>query len=448
MSSSPSSSWSWWPFRREMHRNVKLILSAEFFLSLSGSIAFGTFLSAFLLKMTGHSNAKVGAIEAVQGVSELAAALPVGMYADKIGKSRVCKFAMILALAAPCILVAAILLGGTSDDRGGRPWPTNAAALFVAGLALDGVVFGIFDGPMDALLADSVRSGQRSIVYAWRQFASHAGRIGGPAVTIIFFTMNEDAWLTPEVVSVIVIGLALSLPSTILTMFLTEADADGDFSARRSGSSTLLAPDGPSKEGDGAGGSARIVTERTPLVSDASGDGGAAGEMDRLADCGAVDSPGPHKYAYAIPYIMFVSDLINGIGSGMTIKFVPLWWKEDLHMTPVQVQQIYLISPVTSILFGFISVWMSKRIGRAITCMLSAGTGSVLLVLLVYLYRIASPIPLLVAIFVLRNACANAYYPGMFIREFRGPARAREREREGYGRGSLLVVFGTIVVRA
>ena len=43
---------SWWPFRRSMHRNVKLILVAEFFLSMSGSIAFGTFLSAFLLQKT------------------------------------------------------------------------------------------------------------------------------------------------------------------------------------------------------------------------------------------------------------------------------------------------------------------------------------------------------------------------------------------------------------
>ena len=331
----------------------------------------------------------MGAIEAVQGVSELLCALPVGVYADRIGKSRVCKFAMVLALAAPCILVAAILLGGTRDDA--APWPANAAALFVCGLALDGAVFGIFDGPMDALLADSVRSGQRSIVYAWRQFASHAGRIGGPLVTILFFSASTDAWLTPEVVCVIVIGLALSLPPTVLTLFLTEADADGEFARRSSSSSSLSEKGGP----PGA-------SEATPLIADAAEDRGGADGADEEA---------PHRYAHLTPFIMFASDLIGAVGSGMTIKFVPLWWKEDLHLSPVRVQLIYLISPVASILFGFGSVWASKRIGRVRTCMLSAGLGAALLLLLVYLARAAAPVPVLVLVFVLRNAFANSFYP-------------------------------------
>lgn len=40
-----------------------------------------------------------------------------------------------------------------------------------------------------------------------------------------------------------------------------------------------------------------------------------------------------------IPYLLFGGDLISALASGMTIKFFPLWFKNELGMDPVQVRR-------------------------------------------------------------------------------------------------------------
>ena len=39
-----------------------------------------------------------------------------------------------------------------------------------------------------------------------------------------------------------------------------------------------------------------------------------------------------------IPYVMFASSLLTAFGSGMTIKFFPLFFKNQLMMAPANVQ--------------------------------------------------------------------------------------------------------------
>merc|ERR1712070_209859 len=46
-----------------------------------------------------------------------------------------------------------------------------------------------------------------------------------------------------------------------------------------------------------------------------------------------------------IPYILFLSDVITALGSGMTVKFFPLYFKNDIRMSPAEVQYIYTCAP-------------------------------------------------------------------------------------------------------
>lgn len=41
-----------------------------------------------------------------------------------------------------------------------------------------------------------------------------------------------------------------------------------------------------------------------------------------------------------IPYLLFIGDIISSLASGMTIKFFPLWFKNELHMDPIPVCMI------------------------------------------------------------------------------------------------------------
>ena len=57
----------------------------------------------------------------------------------------------------------------------------------------------------------------------------------------------------------------------------------------------------------------------------------------------AADPPAlapPHRHAWAVPHILFVSNVLLGLASGMTIRFFPLYFKNDCGMSPIGVQSI------------------------------------------------------------------------------------------------------------
>ena len=65
-----------------------------------------------------------------------------------------------------------------------------------------------------------------------------------------------------------------------------------------------------------------------------------------------------------IPYVVFCTDLVVALGSGCTIKFFPLWFKNDLRMSPAAVQGIYCGVPLSMALASGFCTALSRRIGR------------------------------------------------------------------------------------
>ena len=66
-----------------------------------------------------------------------------------------------------------------------------------------------------------------------------------------------------------------------------------------------------------------------------------------------------------IPYAVFCTDLVVALGSGCgQIKFFPLWFKNDLRMSPAAVQGIYRGVPLSMALASGFCTALSRRIGR------------------------------------------------------------------------------------
>ena len=122
----------------------------------------------------------------------------------------------------------------------------------------------------------------------------------GPLITVAVFIAHGDVWTLPTLRNVFLIGMGLELLSGASLFFfrddktLREAeDADSD------------------DDGDASEPSAAEVKPPAYLQL-------------------------PH--VWLVPYLLFASSLLFCIGSGMTIKFVPLFFKNACGLSPTGVQ--------------------------------------------------------------------------------------------------------------
>ena len=53
-----------------------------------------------------------------------------------------------------------------------------------------------------------------------------------------------------------------------------------------------------------------------------------------------------------MPLVLFLSSVVTALGSGMTVKFFPLYFKKDCGLSPVGVQAVYACVPLLMIAFG------------------------------------------------------------------------------------------------
>jgi MFS family permease len=114
-----------------------------------------------------------------------------------------------------------------------------------------------------------------------------------------------------------------------------------------------------------------------------------------------------------IPYLVFISNLIAALGSGMTVKFFPLFFKDEVGMTPSQVQLIYCLTPLVMVVLGILCTKIaSAGLGRVLTTGLFNIGGILLLLCMVVFKPYLDVHPFyLVPIYILRTGLMNSTYP-------------------------------------
>ena len=366
-----------------LNLNVFLNLAISVFYGLSDSLCNGTAFAAYLKKLSHNENAPLGDIEAVYGLASLFSALPVGYLADRIGRSHVIRAGGILMFSVNIMQI--FLLEWIGTDETSITDSHKRTGLIILGviMALSGIAGGTVNGPAAALFADSTPEGKRSIYYTYSYSCYTLAAAVGPLVSIILFQTIGDEWGLYHLRIVIYVGLGFAVLYSILMLFFDDAKALDESSRPENQEAVQL------EAGDDGDEEARAAAVLTAEIT-------ALQRRQRW-----------------IPWIIFIQGLISAIGSGMTVKFFPLFFKDEVGMTPSQVQVIYVTSPIMIVICSaLISKLASYGFGRVQATLLFSSLGVGLLFSMVFFksYLDGHPI-VLVPIYILRTALMNCSYP-------------------------------------
>jgi MFS family permease len=299
-----------------------------------------------------------------------------------------------------------------------------SAALWMCGIimALWGVGDGVVNGPCMALFADSTPEGQRSTYFTYMFVAFTAASACGPLVSIVLFQTLGDDWDLYHLRIVIYVGLVIEIISAVVMMF---------FDDRKALDETNSDDDNDNDDDDIAitDNNVNCTTTTTTTTGDdvlgrngRSGDGSDEVFSDEGPNNGE-DAPPPstpstssslRKRQKWVPYIVFSQGLIYAMGSGMTVKFFPLFFKDEVGMSPSQVQIIYVIVPFVMVIASTLCTSLAGPVGfgRVQTMLLFSTLGISMLYAMVFFKSYLDDHPfLLVPVYVLRTALMNASYP-------------------------------------
>jgi MFS family permease len=382
-----------------MNHNVFLTLLVVVLSGVSDSLWGGTVFAAYLKQIGGGQNGPIGDVEAVNGLAVLLSALPVGYLADRYGRSKVLIAGGILFAIA--IILQAFLIHWIGTEAM-APAKTQLSMIFLAILmGLWGIGDGIVNGPCQALYADSTPAGERTKYYQYLFVGYLLASCIGPILSIILFQTTGDEWDLNSLQIIMYAGLGLGLVSSFLMMFFDDSkalDEDNEdpsptdhvnvdaHDVSAAGSMTQLPqPDDP----------------ESPLL-----------DAERNVDGNGDDCQLARRRW--IPYILLLAGTTASIGSGMTVKFFPLYFKEEIGMSPSQVQLIYVVVPIFMAVCSHFSTMIASTFGRVQTSLVLQLSGvSCLMVMAVFHHYLDSHKAILVPIYIVRTALMNAPYPLM-----------------------------------
>lgn len=320
----------------------------------------GNVLSSFIYLLSDSSSQLLGLTSAATGVTMTIVVFPSGFLADRFRRDWMLKAAAVFGLISAGILFFA-----------------NTLTMIFISLIIWGLYQGLTRPSLEALFADSVPSGDRSVIYSWRQMFGQIGMAIGPFLNIILFLILGDEWDLSILKWVMGVGLIFSLISLAMMFLFSDKKSLGSLSDSIPLPDTTTENEEPQGDLPFAFDSSRTKT-KIPLI--------------------------PTKF---IPYILVGCNIIIGLGAGMTVKFFPIFFMEEYTMSPILVQ---IISGLTSIATGFsglLAQRYSKANGRPQMIFLVQAVATICLgIIATY-----PPMWLLIIIFILRGSFMNAAQP-------------------------------------
>jgi MFS family permease len=327
-------------------------------------------MSSFIYLLSDRSSYVVGFLTGTTGLVQALMAPVMGFFADKYPRVTVLRSSGIIGVVGILLTIPSVIYG-------------HLLFIFLS-MAIWGLFWASVNPTLDAVLADSAGRGQRSRVYSWRYVMLILGTAVGPFVTLLIFSSLGDHWSVPECQVVIGTGLCLFLaPVSILFLFQPLNAPDGgsgyaalpvvsaDDSASSSSSSNAAAS---SAEADND--TAIDVSVRgAPMPLNESHDSDsspskvttvlkASSKEAKLETLDDVDVSRSRYLSLVVPATIALGDIITGLASGMTIKFFPIFFMNDLHMKPVALSLLYTVTPLCTAVSGVAAQRFSLRFGR------------------------------------------------------------------------------------
>ena len=409
--------------RPRLNHNVFLSLLLAVIYGLADSLWTGTVIAAYLKRLGKERNGPVGDVEAVSGLASLFSALPVGYLADTCGRDKVIGAGGVLIIVTA--VAHALLLGWIGTDEEALSHDDHkretSFILFAAVMALWGIGGGVINGPSQALYADSTPVGSRSVYYMYLFAAYMISSCLGPLISIVLFQTLGDEWDLSHLRAVLYVGLGMEIvAATIMFAFDDKKSLDEDDPEEEDQTGDAINGGEAGTEydnnieSDGKNNADEEESGQTTLRSSASTNN-VTSESTQADQNGMdpTDSAESKRRQKLIPIILCLQSLVFALGSGMTIKFFPLFFKEEVGMSPSQVQLIYVLVPLSMVAFSGVGEKISSTgFGRVQTMVLLNSMGVFCLYAMVFCKHYLDSNPLaLVPIYVLRTALMNCTYP-------------------------------------
>lgn len=319
----------------------------------------GTALSMFIYIFAGEAgglfglsqSVVLGLTSAASGITMTIFVFPAGYFADRFRRDILLKIAGVIGV----IGLAFIAFGN------------SFLYIFIA-LFLLGLFNGLVRPSLEALFADSVESGYRSKIYSWAHLVRQFAMAVGPIIGAILFAIIGNEWDLGILKKVMYVGFAVSLIGIVILFIFKDERSLG-------------------KESE------EIAEEVTEEVEE---------QKSRLAL--KVDSG---KAAKLIPILLVSSNLLVGIGAGMSIKYFPVFFTEQYFISPVWLNVIMGATSLATGLLGLVSQKVSLRLGRVQTIFIVQFIATFCLLII----AIYPPFAVLVPFFILRGSFMNAGQP-------------------------------------
>lgn len=370
----------------QQSENIRLILAFTLFAFAGRSLWSQSVLSTLVYLLRNDDPESVGFVTAVMGITQLIASFPTGILADRHRRDSLLKVASLVGLLAVIVTLFSL-------NRESYQWLTVALAVW-------GLFWGIANTSLSALFADSIQEGDRSFYFTRRSIILKVGNMAGPLAALALFAALGDKWTIRDCSIVMAVGQITCLPAMFILCFLNDDHAvqhDDDDELRQA----LLMP---------------RATSATAISSTESDDDSSCVEDDTTLDSASSENDNvPSKYCCHclpehrfIPVLISLADVLSGLGSGMSIRYFPIFFCDNLKLGPVIVQVLYVISPVgQAILMHTGQVW-SKSIGRCKMTVVFKWLGVCCMLLMIASYAMRLPRWCICVLYLLRTSFMNA----------------------------------------
>mmetsp|Transcript_127045 Transcript_127045/g.219096 ORF Transcript_127045/g.219096 Transcript_127045/m.219096 type:complete len:474 (-) Transcript_127045:38-1459(-) len=337
---------------------VRYIIIAQYFSITCTSVMLGALFDAYLL-IQGGSNSFVGIVESFRGLAILCLALPIGWVGDRYSKPMILRYNLFVGFFAAMLVAVGL--------------PLDFMPMIVTGCILL-AIHGQFNfALMPPLIAELITAGERRTrAMSHMQTAASLGNASGPAVQIFLILVlhhGQTRWSASELHWILCLGAIFFF---VYARFM------------------LLA----------MGLASRHLPSAGPVQARAQAGTGrsAAAESDMQVPAG--------RWLTAV--LIETTSIVTAVGSGMTFRYWPLFFKGDFGFSPAGVCIMQLSIWVSIAGSAQMSPVLAKHLGRLPTSLLLHIVGTFLLFIISWRSLGAiTEVPLV----LMRNAIMNAGGP-------------------------------------
>jgi hypothetical protein len=199
---------------------------------------------------------------------------------------------------------------------------------------------------------------------------------------------NTENWSIEEIFPVFFVGVLLEIPSAIIMFFFSDDYVIHEESSSSS-SRTITTSSPPQQQEGQESPSSSSSSESEQLVNVENTTEQSSQQRQSQQRSSSCCRPCNKKFLMltnkaCVPYVVFISGLVVSLGSGASVKYFPLFFKE-LGLKQAAVQAIYLVMPLFISGLSFVAQRTSRTLGRIETTILFYIFGTSLLYYLTYL---------------------------------------------------------------